>query len=182
MILEQLQYWLSDTWTITILIIWYLNNYNTDYNTFHTCSRHIPDTFQTHCIHLADTLQTPSRQSPDTLQTRSRKIQTPSRQTPDTFLAFSTHRHDTLQTRVRPKSSFGNRNRIPDFSNLHSVIHYRNRIFQIAFRFRLNRNRNFYTWFWFRPEPDKGINRNSGRNFKFLLTHFWCRDSPSAVP
>ena len=77
-------------------------------------------------------------------------------------------------TRVRPESTFGNRNRIPDFSNLHSVIHYRNRKFQIAFRFRLNRNRNFYTWFRFRPEPDKGINRNSGRNLKFSHTCFWC--------
>ena len=31
--------------------------------------------------------------------------------------------------RVRPESTFGNRNRIPDFSSLQSVIHYRNRKF-----------------------------------------------------
>ena len=62
--------------------------------------------------------------------------------------------------------------------DLNSVLHYRK--FQIAFRFLFIRNLIFHTWFRFLPEPDKGINRKSGRNLKvtswvtmILLTWFW---------
>ena len=41
----------------------------------------------------------------------------------------------TSLARVRPESTFGNRNQIPDFQNLNSVLHCRNRKFKIAFRF-----------------------------------------------
>ena len=47
--------------------------------------------------------------------------------------------------RVRLESSFGNRNRIPDFQNLNSVLHCENRKIKIAFRFWFIRYWTFHT-------------------------------------
>ena len=103
--------------------------------------------------------------------------------------------------RVRPESTFGNRNRKPDFGNLYSSLYYRNRNFQNAFQFRLNRNRNFQIEFRFRsyrkmkstgipagkwnlpefrrkknkPEfqPEKEFNSNLGKNWIIWNEQLW---------